>query len=95
MHEEKDQPLSIAISSFTFKAKKWNVEVFGNLFLRKKKVLARLYRAQKALANYPSDFLVKLEKQLTEKYSIIKLQEEEYWALKSWLNWAAFGDHNI
>lgn len=91
---EKDQPLSIAISSFTFKAKKWNVEIFGNLFLRKRRVLARFYGVQKALANYPNDFLVKLEKQLTKKYSIIKLQEKGYWALKSRLNWAAFGDCN-
>ena len=36
------QPLSSAITNFTREVKRWNVEVFGNLFTRKKKVLARL-----------------------------------------------------
>ena len=88
------QPLSSAITNFTREVKKWNVEVFGNLFIRKKKVLARLNGTQKALASNPNDFLVHLEKQLTEEYNLIMLQEEEFWAIKSRLNWTAFGDRN-
>ena len=38
----EDRALHIATSDFIDKAKKWNVEVFGNLFARKRKVLARL-----------------------------------------------------
>ena len=87
-------PLNIAISSFTQKVNKWNMEVFGNLFARKRRVLARLNGAQKALAYNPKEFLIQFEKQLIEKYSLIMLQEEELWAIKSWLNWAAFGDCN-
>lgn len=67
-----------AISDFTNKVKKWNTEVFGNLFNRKRKVLARLGGIQKALTNNLSDFLISLEKQLTEEYTMIMLQEEEY-----------------
>ena len=88
------QPLNTAISSFTQKVNKWNMEVFGNLFARKRRVLARLNGAQKALAYNPKEFLIQFEKQLIEKYSLIMLQEEELWAIKSWLNWAAFGDCN-
>lgn len=54
----------------------------------------RLNGAQKALANNLNDFLIQLEKKLIEEYSLIMLQEEEFWALKSRLNWAAFGDRN-
>lgn len=88
------QPLNTAISSFTQKVNKWNMKVFGNLFARKRRVLARLNGVQKALAYNPKEFLIQFEKQLIEKYSLIMLQEEELWAIKSWLNWAAFGDCN-
>jgi len=55
-------------------------------------VLARLNGTQKALANNPNDFLVQLERKLIEEYFLIRLQEVEYWALKSRLNWAVYGD---
>ena len=53
--------LQEAILDFVGKAKRWNVEVFGNLFAKKRKVLARLHGTQKALANNPNDFLLGLE----------------------------------
>ena len=83
---DRDPPLPFAIDTFTEKAKKWNREVFGNLFARKKRVLARLSRVQKAMSNNPSDFLIQLEKNLTKEYKDIMQQEEEFWALKSRLN---------
>ena len=86
--------LNGAISGFTNKARKWNAEVFGNLFARKRRVLARLNGTQKALADNPSDSLLQLERKLTEDYSLILLQEEEFWALNSRLNAATFGDRN-
>ena len=68
--------------------------MFGNIFGRKKRVLARLNGAQKALSNGPNHFLIQLEKSLIEEYNLIMQQEDEYWALKSWLSWAAYGDAN-
>lgn len=79
---------------FIRKVRKWNSEVFGNLFARKRRVLNRLSGTQRALASNPSESLLRLEKWLIEEYSSILLQEEEYWALKSRINAAAFGDHN-
>lgn len=67
--------------------------MFGNLFAKKRRVLARLKGTQKAIAENPNDFLLNLEKKLLSKYSLILVQEEEYWALKSRLNAASFGDH--
>ena len=62
-----------AILDFVSKAKHWNYNVFGNLFAKKKRVLARINGAQKALACRPSDFLLTLEKQLIEEYFLILL----------------------
>lgn len=38
----EDRELQMAILDFANRAKKWNVEVFGNLFARKRRVLMRL-----------------------------------------------------
>ena len=57
-------------------------------------MLARLNGVQKALADNPCDFLMDLENQLVSEYSLILMQEEEFWALKSRLNKATFGDRN-
>ena len=46
------------------------------------------------MSNNPSDFLIQLEKNLTKEYKDIMQQEKEFWALKSRLNWAKFGDCN-
>ena len=53
-------PLKVATTVFTRKARKWNYEVFGNLFVRKKRVLARLNGTQKALADNPTESLMRL-----------------------------------
>ena len=81
---ENETDLPTTIKLFTDRANHWNKSVFGNLFARKKRVLARLNGVQKALLNWPNQFLVQLEKSL--KYTEIMLQEEEFWTLKSHLN---------
>lgn len=86
--------LPLAIKNFIAFAKQWNKNQFGNIFGRKKRVLARINGTQKALLNGPSQFLIQLEKELIAEYNLILQQEEEYWALKSRINWAANGDRN-
>ena len=49
-------------------------------------MLVRLNGVQKALSNWPNQFLVQLEKSLIKEYPKIMLQEEEFWTLKSHLN---------
>ena len=70
--------LGLAIKKFIDMAKKWNKEVFGNIFARKIRVLARIYGVQKPLSNGPNQFLIQLEKYLTRDYATIMQQEEEY-----------------
>ena len=57
-------------------------------------MLARLGDVQKAIAYHSSEGLLRLEKALIEEHALIMLQEEEFWALKSRLNAATFGDRN-
>ena len=45
--------------------------MFGNLFAKKRRVLARLKGTQKAIAENPNDFLLNLESKLFSKYSLI------------------------
>ena len=49
-----------AVNRFTLKAQIWNKEVFGNIFVRKKQIMARLLGAQRALAINPNTFLINL-----------------------------------
>ena len=90
----EDRDLQEATLDFVVRAKKWNCEVFRNLFAKKKRILARLHGTQKALTNNSSEFLLELEQQLISEYPLSLMQEEEYWALKSRLNTATFGDRN-
>lgn len=50
----------------------------GNLFARKRGVLARLNSTKKALANNPSGFLLALKDKLIEEHSLFLLQEVEF-----------------
>ena len=83
-----------SISSFSRNVTEWNRVHFGNIFAKKKRILARLGGIQKALAERPSDFLVNLDKLLQADLLDVLNQEEELWALKSRINWMIQGDRN-
>lgn len=57
----KDRELQVVVLDFASKAKQWNYNIFGNIFAKKRRVLARINGTQKALANNPNDFLLTLE----------------------------------
>ena len=83
-----------SFSSFSRNVMEWNRVHFGNIFAKKKRILARLGGIQKALAERPSDFLVNLDKLLQADLLDVLNQEEELWALKSRVNWMIQGDRN-
>ena len=83
-----------AISKFTDEATTWNRMHFGNVFNRKKNIMARLNSIQGALANRPSNFLINLENELLKELEVVHSQEEDIWALKSRVNWLVQGDRN-
>ena len=92
--EGQDVGLMSSISDFTVKARRWNKEGFGNVFVKKKLILARLLGTQKALASNPNPFLINLQNQLSEEYSLILQMEEEIWAMKARTNWIILGERN-
>uniref|UniRef100_A0A2N9FQ21 Reverse transcriptase domain-containing protein n=1 Tax=Fagus sylvatica TaxID=28930 RepID=A0A2N9FQ21_FAGSY len=86
--------VNLAIKDFSNRARLWNREVFGNIFHKKKRLLARLNGIQRSLSHRPCAALLDLEKDLSYKYQNILRLEEEFWALKSRLHWSTLGDRN-
>nr|XP_023924685.1 uncharacterized protein LOC112036087 [Quercus suber] len=72
----------------------WNKDVFGNIFHRKNQMEARLRGIQASLANGPSAYLLNLEEVLRKEYLGILQQDEDFWSVKSRLNWLIQGDRN-
>ena len=83
-----------AIDIFSRQASLWNKNQFGNIFQKKRKVLARLDRVQRSLANQLFSSLVALENQLCKELDVVLEQERDLWALKSRINWMILGDRN-
>ena len=90
----KHLPYSQAASTFTSKVVNWNREIFGNIFKRKKQLLARIGGVQKALENKPTRSLHRLEAKLRQSLEEISSQEELLWFQKSRKDWISYGDRN-
>ena len=86
--------LSNAISSFTNKTRIWNMDRFGNIFHKKKRICTRLNEIQTALANNLNSFLINLEKSLLTELEIVSNLEAEFWSMKSRISWVVEGDRN-
>ncbi|XP_023881941.1 uncharacterized protein LOC136065446 [Quercus suber] len=86
--------LAESIECFSQEATLWNKNHFGNIFYKKKRILARLYGALKALANNLRPSLFNLENQLQKDLEEVLDQEWDLWMLKSILNWMIQGDRN-
>lgn len=72
----------------------WSRDVFGNIFHKKRNLLARIEGIQRSRAYPRSLFLQELEHTLVRDYSLILQQEQEFWRLKSKISWLAEGDCN-
>ena len=79
---------------FTEDALKWNRQQFGNIFQRKKSIMARINGIQWVNSIKPSTFLLNLESELQKELKVMLDQEEELWALKSRVNWMIQRDRN-
>src|SRR4051812_25520058 len=82
------------LDSFKSKLQAWNNCTFGNIFRRKKRVLARQEGKQKALASHPSDGLLMMEDGLKKEWDEILMQKELIWKQKSRIDWLRAGDKN-
>ena len=83
-----------AIYEFTNKANDWNRDVFGNIFWKKKNLIARMLGAEKALARNLSQILIHLHNFLSEELKNILALEEELWCMKARTNWLIQRERN-
>jgi hypothetical protein len=91
---EGNYDLIHTLSNLTVQLKEWNREIFGNIFKRKKELLARLNGIQNSPHYGYSSFLDSLEKDLQAQLENTLYQEECLWFQKSRSQWIADGDWN-
>lgn len=64
------------LTTLTSQLKEWNTEVFGNIFKRKKGLLARLQGIQNSPRYGYNNFLETLQKEVQEQLALTLHQEE-------------------
>ncbi|XP_021290562.1 uncharacterized protein LOC110421316 [Herrania umbratica] len=89
---EKD--MSITLKGLADNLQQWSLETFGDIYKKKKRLLARLKGMQKIPDAKPSDYLQHLEIALIEEYNLALYQEELIWQQKVRLDWLKYGDSN-
>lgn len=90
----KNMPWNHQMHRFKQDLEKWNKEIFGNIFARKKSLLRQLesINAQMVFNNNPH--LVEQQYNIWKEYEEVLGQEEILWFQKSRSKWLAFGDKN-
>ena len=87
-------PFPQAVGHFVDEVSKWNKEHFGNVFHRKRRLLARLGGIQKALENFHSGGLILIENRLKRELNEVLTQEDLLWRQKSRQDRLLHGDRN-
>lgn len=90
----QENHLKEAISRSEKEAIGWNKDHFGNIFVKKRNIMARLNGIQHSLARCPSTSLIELKKMLQKDLDLILNQERDLWAMKSRINWLVQGERN-
>ncbi|XVF47014.1 hypothetical protein PTKIN_Ptkin03bG0075000 [Pterospermum kingtungense] len=72
----------------------WNYTYFGNIFQKKRVLLARLVGVQKLLAVRQSQWRIRLEMDIRHELDEVLKQEEMFWFQRSREEWIRFGDLN-
>lgn len=83
------------LQQIKFWLKEWKKKVFGNIFVDKKAVEAKLQELNQELITEGFD---KVKSQQADKYhqawEKLCIQEEIFWRQKSWIQWLKEGERN-
>ena len=82
------------MAQFTMQINVWKKEVFGDIFRKKKRLLARISGIQSAPNYGRSRYLDKIEKELQSQLRDTLDHEERLWLQKSKAQWLQDGDKN-
>ena len=85
----------VKLKNISFLMNSWAKQNHGNVFKRKKNLIARIQGIQRAIDHDPRKaYLIDLENKLKEDLDVILDQEEQFWALRARSNWLVAGDRN-
>jgi len=87
-------PMGQALGDLANNLQKWNKEIFGNLFRRKRKLWSQLEGVQKHLAEGAGRHLIKLEAKIRRELDEVLGRIETFWFQKSWMDQIRDGDRN-
>lgn len=93
-HWKSNTTFSDMTHDHTPKLLTWNKVIFGNIFQRHRRLLARLGGIQRALEVKYTRSLCHLENKLKKEMEEVLNQEEWFWHKKSRKDWALLGDRN-
>ncbi|XP_019171541.1 PREDICTED: uncharacterized protein LOC109167085 isoform X2 [Ipomoea nil] len=91
---EPNEELEANKASLAAALQAWNKDVFGNIFQKKKGMLARIDGIQRSLCFKATYNLLRLERRLRPELEDILFQEELLWYQRSREDWIASGDRN-
>lgn len=77
----------VALNALRKTLKRWNKEVFGNVQMRKEKLVAEIKVIQDLLEVYQSDELLRKEETLIKEFDVVLEQEDILWFQKSRERW--------
>lgn len=83
-----------AVDTFQDKATYWNMHCFGNIFYRKRRLMARMEGINKKLTMAGNNHLSKLLNKLWSEYDNVLSQEEMFWRQQARCDWVKFEDRN-
>lgn len=83
-----------ALRSLQTRLKKWNREVFGDVQVRKEKLLTEINETQALIDHHQTEALLNKEADLQKELDVVLEQEEMIWFQKSREKWFAHGDRN-
>lgn len=87
-------PLQANLNNLASELKVWNREIFGNLFVRKRKLWARIEGIQRSLATGGPSYLLKLERKLRQDLDQTLDQISLLWFKKARVDQIRDGDRN-